>query len=306
MGSPTPHQAIIHEAALRMRLGGTTVTERQLQHLIDMSEREREEACPTSPGRRRLRHSGSAGAGSRSKADWAAGVTGWLPAASVRRRSVRGAVGADFRRLIFVRGWGWPNFPSTPNGLRTTKDQRRKAGSNSRKSTRRVGGRSDVSVAAAACPGRADDRSGGRDLPLVSIWTARPKAPATNAQLGAAPSWQHSHDWQIRASSAPADEEISDPDSCPTPSPGLHTRIRTGPHPAAHPAPPLPPRSRRLWPLSSWPGAHWWSERMRNPLPRTNIRRRKSAPTEPRTERRRTEAAGNHPRAPATQSAFHR
>ncbi|MFA3839479.1 hypothetical protein [Streptomyces aureus] len=37
-----------------MQLGGTTVTERQLQHLIGMSEREREEACPTSPGRSRL------------------------------------------------------------------------------------------------------------------------------------------------------------------------------------------------------------------------------------------------------------
>ncbi|MFE4252368.1 DUF397 domain-containing protein [Streptomyces sp. NPDC056910] len=137
-------------------------------------------AILTAPRRhpRRLRRSGSAGAGSRSKADWVAGVTGWLPAASVRRRSVRGSVGADFRRLIFVRGWGWPNFPSPPNGLRTAKDQRRKAGSNSRKSTRRVVRRSDVSGAAAARPGRADDRSRGRDLPLVSIWTARPKAPS--------------------------------------------------------------------------------------------------------------------------------
>jgi transcriptional regulator with XRE-family HTH domain len=37
---PTPYQAIIHEAALRMLLGGAPVTKRQLQHLIDMSERE--------------------------------------------------------------------------------------------------------------------------------------------------------------------------------------------------------------------------------------------------------------------------
>ncbi|MFJ2774025.1 helix-turn-helix domain-containing protein [Streptomyces sp. NPDC087300] len=38
--SPTPHQAIIHEAALRMQFGGPTVTRTQLKHLIDMSERE--------------------------------------------------------------------------------------------------------------------------------------------------------------------------------------------------------------------------------------------------------------------------
>ncbi|MFF2504845.1 helix-turn-helix domain-containing protein [Streptomyces sp. NPDC058067] len=37
---PTPYQAIIHEAALRMLLGGAKVAKRQLQHLIDMSERE--------------------------------------------------------------------------------------------------------------------------------------------------------------------------------------------------------------------------------------------------------------------------
>ncbi|MFE9650857.1 helix-turn-helix domain-containing protein [Streptomyces sp. NPDC006365] len=37
--SPTPHQAIIHEAALRMKFGGPAVTRTQLQHLLDMSER---------------------------------------------------------------------------------------------------------------------------------------------------------------------------------------------------------------------------------------------------------------------------
>ncbi|WP_409236784.1 helix-turn-helix domain-containing protein [Streptomyces sp. PA5.6] len=37
---PTPHQAIVHEAALRMRFGGTAVTRAQLKHLIDMSERQ--------------------------------------------------------------------------------------------------------------------------------------------------------------------------------------------------------------------------------------------------------------------------
>ncbi|MFC4471564.1 helix-turn-helix domain-containing protein [Streptomyces xiangluensis] len=37
--SPTPHQAIIHEAALRMKFGGPSVTRTQLQHLLDMSER---------------------------------------------------------------------------------------------------------------------------------------------------------------------------------------------------------------------------------------------------------------------------
>ncbi|MFH8978374.1 helix-turn-helix domain-containing protein [Streptomyces sp. NPDC017890] len=38
--APTPHQATIHEAALRMRLGGPEVTRTQLQHLLDMSERD--------------------------------------------------------------------------------------------------------------------------------------------------------------------------------------------------------------------------------------------------------------------------
>ncbi|MDQ0775715.1 transcriptional regulator with XRE-family HTH domain [Streptomyces aurantiacus] len=37
---PTPHQAIIHEAALRMKFGGASVTRAQLQHLLDMSERD--------------------------------------------------------------------------------------------------------------------------------------------------------------------------------------------------------------------------------------------------------------------------
>lgn len=38
--TPTPHQAIIHEAALRMKFGGPSVTRSQLQHLLGMSERE--------------------------------------------------------------------------------------------------------------------------------------------------------------------------------------------------------------------------------------------------------------------------
>jgi transcriptional regulator with XRE-family HTH domain len=38
--SPTPHQAIIHEAALRMRFGGASVTRAQLEHLLRMSEQE--------------------------------------------------------------------------------------------------------------------------------------------------------------------------------------------------------------------------------------------------------------------------
>lgn len=37
---PTPFKAVIHEAALRMRFGGPTTTRRQLQHILDMSERE--------------------------------------------------------------------------------------------------------------------------------------------------------------------------------------------------------------------------------------------------------------------------
>ncbi|GAA2288192.1 transcriptional regulator [Streptomyces ruber] len=35
---PVPYQAIIHEAALRMRFGGRDVTRRQLEHLLKMSE----------------------------------------------------------------------------------------------------------------------------------------------------------------------------------------------------------------------------------------------------------------------------
>ncbi|MFD7409049.1 helix-turn-helix domain-containing protein [Streptomyces sp. NPDC059866] len=38
--APIPYQAIIHEAALRMKFGGPSVTRAQLQHLLDMSERE--------------------------------------------------------------------------------------------------------------------------------------------------------------------------------------------------------------------------------------------------------------------------
>ncbi|WP_031479236.1 helix-turn-helix domain-containing protein [Streptomyces bicolor] len=37
---PTPYKAIIHEAALRMKVGGPTVARQQLQHLLDMSERD--------------------------------------------------------------------------------------------------------------------------------------------------------------------------------------------------------------------------------------------------------------------------
>ncbi|MDG4858455.1 helix-turn-helix transcriptional regulator [Streptomyces sp. T-3] len=37
---PTPYRAVIHEAALRMQFGGTSVTREQLQHILDMSERE--------------------------------------------------------------------------------------------------------------------------------------------------------------------------------------------------------------------------------------------------------------------------
>lgn len=36
---PTPYEAIIHEAALRMKVGGSTVARQQLQHLLDMSDR---------------------------------------------------------------------------------------------------------------------------------------------------------------------------------------------------------------------------------------------------------------------------
>lgn len=37
---PTPYEAIVHEAALRMKVGGPTVARQQLQHLLDMSERD--------------------------------------------------------------------------------------------------------------------------------------------------------------------------------------------------------------------------------------------------------------------------
>lgn len=37
---PTPYEAIIHEAALRMKVGGSTVARQQLQHLLDMSDRD--------------------------------------------------------------------------------------------------------------------------------------------------------------------------------------------------------------------------------------------------------------------------
>ncbi|MFE1292911.1 helix-turn-helix domain-containing protein [Streptomyces sp. NPDC058751] len=37
--SPTPYRAVIHEAALRMRFGGSAVTRKQLRHILDMSER---------------------------------------------------------------------------------------------------------------------------------------------------------------------------------------------------------------------------------------------------------------------------
>ncbi|MGP4086282.1 helix-turn-helix domain-containing protein [Streptomyces sp. KR55] len=38
--NPTPYEAIIHEAALRMKVGGPTVARAQLQHLLDMSDRD--------------------------------------------------------------------------------------------------------------------------------------------------------------------------------------------------------------------------------------------------------------------------
>ncbi|GAB2877939.1 helix-turn-helix domain-containing protein [Streptomyces mayteni] len=37
--TPTPFTAIIHEAALRMGFGGTVVSRKQLEHLVEMSER---------------------------------------------------------------------------------------------------------------------------------------------------------------------------------------------------------------------------------------------------------------------------
>ncbi|MEH6377910.1 helix-turn-helix transcriptional regulator [Streptomyces sp. KLMMK] len=37
---PPPYESVIHEAALRMRFGGTEVAKSQLEHLISMSERE--------------------------------------------------------------------------------------------------------------------------------------------------------------------------------------------------------------------------------------------------------------------------
>jgi len=37
---PTPHQVIVHEAALRMQFGGPRVTREQLKYLLDMNERE--------------------------------------------------------------------------------------------------------------------------------------------------------------------------------------------------------------------------------------------------------------------------
>ncbi|WP_030383048.1 MULTISPECIES: helix-turn-helix domain-containing protein [unclassified Streptomyces] len=38
--SPTPHQVIIHEAALRMRFGGADISRAQLKYLLDMNERD--------------------------------------------------------------------------------------------------------------------------------------------------------------------------------------------------------------------------------------------------------------------------
>ncbi|MFH8775727.1 helix-turn-helix domain-containing protein [Streptomyces sp. NPDC017958] len=38
--APTPYEAIIHEAALRMKVGGSTGARAQLQHLLDMSDRD--------------------------------------------------------------------------------------------------------------------------------------------------------------------------------------------------------------------------------------------------------------------------
>jgi transcriptional regulator with XRE-family HTH domain len=38
--NPTPYEAIVHEAALRMKVGGSSVARQQLQHLLDMSDRD--------------------------------------------------------------------------------------------------------------------------------------------------------------------------------------------------------------------------------------------------------------------------
>ncbi|MEV0117935.1 helix-turn-helix transcriptional regulator [Streptomyces sp. NPDC050844] len=38
--SPTPYEAVIHEAALRMKVGGSAVARQQLQHLLAMSDRD--------------------------------------------------------------------------------------------------------------------------------------------------------------------------------------------------------------------------------------------------------------------------
>lgn len=37
---PTPYRSIVHEAALRMKFGGPAVARKQLQHILDMSERD--------------------------------------------------------------------------------------------------------------------------------------------------------------------------------------------------------------------------------------------------------------------------
>lgn len=38
--NPTPYEAIVHEATLRMKVGGPTVARQQLKHLLDMSDRD--------------------------------------------------------------------------------------------------------------------------------------------------------------------------------------------------------------------------------------------------------------------------
>jgi hypothetical protein len=38
--NPVPYRTVIHEAALRMRVGGRDVARAQLQHLLDMGERD--------------------------------------------------------------------------------------------------------------------------------------------------------------------------------------------------------------------------------------------------------------------------